>query len=352
MGDTANDILAVLLSNIPEEYDKNEGYFVYDLLKSVSIVLEDVGVKIGNAETLIDVDNLTGSLLEKFVSQRKGIERTKATYSIGTVTATGNGSIEIGDIFETKNGVQFQASERKEIINSGDVKVICLTAGSIGNVPANQIIQIPVTLSGITAVTNAKPTSGGYEAETDDSLRDRYYIATKTPPTSGNVYHYLQWAQEVSGVGDAKVFPLERGNNTVEVVIINQEKQPADTELVQKVQTYIDPNSEGLGNGAAPIGAKCYVVAATGLTINVSVKVTIMPSADRSVVTQLIKDNITNYLKTIAFESDYVSYARIGEAILGTEGVDDYTNLTINSGTTNIEVTAKQVAILGGVTLV
>ena len=147
------------------------------------------------------------------------------------------------------------------------------------------------------------------------------------------------------------MFPLARGNNTVEVVIIDQKKQPADSELVQKVQTHIDPNSEGLGNGAAPIGAKCYVAAATGLSINVSARVTVSLSADRETVIQNIKDNITEYLESIAFVNDFVSFARIGEAIIGTEGVEDYTNLTVNGGTSNVEVTDKQVAILGGVTI-
>ena len=27
------------------------------------------------------------------------------------------------------------------------------------------------------------------------------------PATSGNVYHYMQWAREVAGVGDSKIFP-------------------------------------------------------------------------------------------------------------------------------------------------
>lgn len=351
MADTVNDVLTVLLNKIPNEYDKSEGYFVHDLLKSVSIVLERVGVKIGEVEALIDVEKLTGELLEKFVSQRKGIERTKATYSTGAVTVTGNGLIEIGDIFETKNGVQFQAAENKEIISSGEVKVICLVPGSQGNIPANQIIQIPVTLAGITAVTNANPTAGGYEAETDKSLRERYYIATKTPPTSGNVYHYLQWAKEIPGVGDAKVFPLARGANTVEVVIIDQKKQPGAPELVKKVQDYIDPDSKGLGSGAAPIGAKCYIIPAEGLTLKVAARVTLTAGADKAVVTQKIKDNINNYLESIAFTTNYVSFAKIGESIINTEGVKDYESLTVNGATSNISTKDKQVAILGGVTI-
>ncbi|SMG58188.1 Uncharacterized phage protein gp47/JayE [Paenibacillus aquistagni] len=346
-----DDMLAFLLSNVSDEYDKSEGYLVYDLLKSVAMLLTEQNAKIENVEQLINVDNLSGSLLEAFVSQRKGIVRTQATYAKGQLFALGNGEISKGDLFETKNGVQFEALETVAITGNGTVNIKSVKAGAIGNVPANQVTQMPVTISGITSVTNPNPITGGYEAESDESLRERYYIAIRTPPTSGNIYHYLQWAKEVSGVGDAKVFPVARGENTVEVVIIDQNKLPAPAELVQRVQEHIDPNSEGLGNGQAPIGAKCFVVAAEGLELKIDVVVTPESGYELDTVLENIKASITSYLKEIAFKVNYVSYAKIGEAIINAAGVEDYSGLTVNGGIANVQVGEKQVAILGGVTL-
>ena len=40
-------------------------------------------------------------------------------------------------------------------------------------------------------------------------------VVLRTPATSGNVYHYVQWALEVAGVGHVKVFPRVQGVNTV-----------------------------------------------------------------------------------------------------------------------------------------
>lgn len=346
-----SEIRETLLSNVSDEFDKNEGYLIYDILNAVSFVFEELGIKQDKIESMLNIENLSGDELERFIYQRKGIERTAATYAKGVVTVEGQGLIEVGDLFETEHAIQFRATEQTEVNGSADVPVQCTVVGSAGNVPASQITMIPVTLSGITAVTNSSPTSGGYEAESDESLLNRYYILTKTPPTSGNIYHYQQWALSVSGVGAAKIFPLERGINTVEVVIIDQDKKPAAPELVQRVQEYIDPNSEGLGKGEAPIGAKCFITAATPLELTIAVKVTKTSSVLEETVKANIEKSINSYLKDIAFESNYVSYAKIGEAIISAEGVEDYTNLTVNGGTANVNVGTKEVAILGGVTI-
>jgi len=347
-----DEIFKRLLDGISDQYDKTEGYLIYDMLKSVAIIMFGQAGRLDEIEALLDVDNLKGPLLEMFVKQRKGIIRNPATFAKGVLQVTGNGVVNAGDLFETDAGIQFEAVESKSITDVGMISIRAVKAGTTGNVPAQMIKQMPVTLPGITAVTNPEPTTDGYEAETDDSLRERYYIAVRTPPTSGNIYHYLQWAKEVTGVGAAKIFPLERGENTVEVVIIDQEKQPASESLVKKVQDHIDPGSEGLGNGEAPIGAKCYVISATGLPINVKASVSRSTGYTVEQVKANIEQSILNYLKSIAFMQNYVSYARVGEAILNSEGVEDYSDLLINDKAENPQIGTKEVAILGEMTIV
>lgn len=351
MAESADDLLQQLLAHISDTYDKTPGYITYDMLMSVALVLSGQLDRLDGIEKLLDVDNLTGALLEAFVQQRKGIVRTPATKSRGTLLVSGNGVVTIGDIFESPAGVQFTATETKNISGSGQVSITAMQAGVVGNVPAGQITQMPVTISGITAVTNPLPTHDGYEAETDDNLRSRYYVAVRTPPTSANVFHYLQWAGEVSGVGAAKIFPVERGPNTVEVVIIDQDRLPPSIALVEAVQEYIDPGSEGLGHGVAPIGAQCYVLGATPLLLNVSVTIQTISSYTEVEVLTNIEDSIRDYLKSIAFLQNYASHARIGEAILNSEGVGDYSGLLINGLAENPQIGAKEVAVLGGVTL-
>ena len=169
----------------------------------------------------------------------------------------------------------------------------------------------------------------------------------QTPPTSGNQYHYRSWALEVSGVGGVQVYPLGHGANTVDVVIIDTEGKPASEPLVQAVQEHIDPGSKGIGEGEAPVGAYCYVSAATALELDLSLTVTAMAGSEEEQVTEGIKAAVTAYLKGIAFAQDYVSYAQIAAAILDAPGVQDFENLTVNGGTGNVPVAARQVAVLG-----
>ena len=166
---------------------------------------------------------------------------------------------------------------------------------------------------------------------------------------------------EVSGVGGVQLYPLDQGANTVGVVLVDQFGKPASAELVEQVQEHIDPGSQGIGEGEAPIGAYCYVSPASSLTVNLSLTVSALSGADQETVTAAIEAAVADYLKDVTLEAytpaisgehGYrVSYARIGSAILDTEGVEDYENLTVNGGTGNLSIPAKYAGVLGEVTV-
>lgn len=341
-----------MLSEVSNDYDKTDGFFIYDALKPTAIELERLYITLDQLINKLDIENLNGVELDLYVFQRTGVERRKATHAVGLVTVQGEGVVNEGDLFETTVGVQFRAIETKQINGTGTISVKAVLEGTEGNVPANQIISMPVTLNGIIIVTNTNRTIDGYNEESDKELRQRYYERVRTPATSANIYHYRNWAKEVQGVGDAKVFPLWNGDNTVKVVIIDVNKQPTSRSLVDDVQNYIDPGITGSGNGVAPIGAFCTVESATTLDINLSFSVTLDEAYTQQQMIDNVKINVTNYLKTIAFTQDYVSYARLGSIILNSEGVSDYSNLKVNSGVTNVSVQDSQIAVLGGVIIV
>lgn len=341
-----------LLSGISDDYEKVPGSFIYILTRPTAKQLVDIDNKIETINTKLNIENLNGMELATRVNDRTGLTKKLATYSIGILQALGNGTININDLFETNAGIQFVSIETVTIIGSGFVKVRCTQAGTIGNVPANQIVHIPITINGITAVTNLEPTKDGFEEESDDDLLARYYERIRTPATSGNKAHYINWAKEVTGVGEARCFPLWNGDNTVKVVIIDANRQPASIDIVEDVQEYIDPNITGLGDGVAPLGAFCTVVSARGKSITLSfVAVKDAGFSDDEII-QNVSANMIQYLKSIAFKEAYVSYAQIGSIILMSEGIKDYSDLLVNGDNGNIELQVDEVAILGGVTIV
>lgn len=348
---SARQILNQMLEHVSDDYDKSDGSFIYNALMPVAEQLVKVDSDINNAIEKMNISNLVGDELARRVRERTGIERRQATRAKGEVTLTGTGVVNVGDLFETSNGTQFRATETKTITNTGKVSIESVIAGSSGNVPANAITLFPVTLGGFTAVINENPTFDGFNEESDESLLQRYFDRIKTPATSGNLNHYIQWAQEIEGVGGVRVQPLWDGDNTVRLIIIDADKQPASTELVATVQQYIDPNSSGSGKGVAPIGARCTAISATSRNINVSANITLGDDYTLQQVKDAFENALKQYLADIAFEEDIVSYARIGSILLATNGVVDYTNLTVNNGTANIPVLEIEVAVVGVINL-
>lgn len=236
--------------------------------------------------------------------------------------------------------------ETKNIVDIGTINIQSVLSGKIGNVPANSIKKIPITLQGINNCFNENETEGGYDEEIDNDLKQRYFERLREPATSGNIYHYKRWAKEVEGVGEARVIPLWNGHTTVKVIIINSDREPADENLVEKVQLYIDPNITGEGRGEAPIGAFCTVVSAKPKNVTISVKAIFSKNFDKEQIKKKVIENIKLYLKEIAFIKDILSYAIIGSKILDIEGVIDYSDLKINNQTSNIECEQDEVFLL------
>lgn len=346
-----SEILDALLAAVPDSYQKTVGFPTYDFLAAAALRLAETEGHLEDVKSKLDPENLHGAELDAYIEPRSGQARNPATYALGVLQVTGTGTITEGDLFESGGGIQFSATETVTISGSGTVHVQCVQPGSVGNLPAGSITMMPVQIAGIVSVSNSDTTHDGYDEETDEAYYKRFLLRIQTPPTCGNVYHYMEWALEVSGVGAVQVYPLGHGANSVDVVIVDTGGVPASSTLVSAVQSHIDPDSSGLGNGEAPIGAYCYVSAATAVSLALSVKITAQQGAVQSSVTQAIKDAVEAYLKSIAFRKSYVSVAQISAAILSAEGVLDYENLLVNSGTANIAIGDREVAVLGEVTV-
>lgn len=348
---SASEILDEMLGNMPESYQKTIGFPTYDLLAAVSLRMEGTDTAIDEARQQLDPENLHDSALDRYIYPRSGLERKAATFAHGSLTVTGTGTVEQGTLFESAGGVQFAAAETVAIDGTGEVPVTCCADGTAGNLPAHSVTQMPVTVQGIASCDNPEPIGGGYAEESDSEYYARYLVVLRTPATSGNVYHYVQWALEVAGVGHVKVFPRVQGVNTVDVVIADNAGQPASPALVKSVQDYIDPDSEGAGRGQAPIGAQCFVTAATGKAITVSCTVSKSNTADEENVTAAIKSAVADYLASTVFAQSYVSYGQIAAAILSADGVVDFEGLAVGGGTSNIAVGERECPVLGEVTI-
>jgi uncharacterized phage protein gp47/JayE len=139
-------------------------------------------------------------------------------------------------------------------------------AGEAGNVGATAI-TVPSTPSPGVTVTNADPTTGGTEPESDEALRERV-LGAYTGQGAGNRRDYQRWTGAWAGVGRVTVIPLWNGPGTVKVIVTTASGDPLTPEAVAAIQADLDPNP-GMADGQAPVGAHVTVTTAIARAIDI-----------------------------------------------------------------------------------
>lgn len=330
------EILQEMINNSKAKTGLFEGTFQYDSLASNSIELAKVEVEIEQVDKMGFVETTWGEHLTK-KTKEFGVIRKLATNATGVLTVNGNGHIYKGSLFSTKSGIQFKSLEDVDVNNTADIKIEAVLAGKNGNVNPNTINIIPMSIAGINSVINKSATTGGYDEETDDELRKRYYFKVRNIITSGNKNHYEYWAREVDGVGSARCIPTWNGPGTVKVVIIDSNLGVADEQLIKKVREHILESCS--------FEADLTVTSATIVPINI--KATIIGAKN----VEDFKSKVNEYFKSIGFDKGYVSYPLVGKLLLECNGIKDYTKLTVNDNTQSIPLKEEELPALGEVVL-
>ena len=344
--ETVDETHQRILSNIDNEYDKSTGSFVYDTTRTVSIEFENVDRKIEEAEAKLNIENLTGDELTQVVNERTGRKRKSASFAASIVHITGQPNARINKGDQVSNGnVTYSFIETTTLDANGQQTVLvqCDEAGKIGNTLPNSIVYFPVTLSGLTSVTNLEAVTNGYDEESDASLLERYFEYLQLPATSGNPAHYRVWSLEVNGVGDAKVYPAWNGGGTVKVAIIDSNKRAASEGLISTVLNHIEE--------VRPIGATVTVVSGKEKSINISANLVLANGHTISAAQSAYEESLVQHFANLAYKETYVSHAKVGNLLLDIPGVVDYSNLLINGGMANILLEEEEIPVLGTVSL-
>lgn len=341
-----------MLSKVPEDISTMEGDFFWDITRPVAEeIAQYTQLKLQHNISLPFVKYNYGEYLD-LKGEEEGVFRKPATYSTGNVKIKGRAGtiIEKGKIVGTtstdeKESIEYEFLETKTLDDTGIVyaKVQCLKEGVVGNVLKGNINVLITPVNGVESAVNEEDFKDGMNIESDDDYRERILEKKRTPITSGNKYHYKNWAKEVTGVGDAKVFPLWNGNGTVKVIIVDANKHSASEELVTEVFNHIEDNR--------PIGAAVTVVSAAEKPVNITGKVVLADGFNIGQIHEEFKKLIDQSLKEISFKLTYISIAKIGNLLLNTPGVLDYTDLKINNSTANIGLQDEEIPVLGTVEL-
>lgn len=349
-----NDILERLKGAIITKESLIEGTFTATNLRAVAQEFNLAYAHMDYIQGNYALSSAQGAFLDARAMDY-GIDRRGATAATGEVTVYGKDGVQVasGSIFAGLS--QRYVAVSSGVISGGEarVKVKAVEPGVAGNAPIGSVSHMENAPEGVTAVSNTAEILGGSDLESDEMLRARIFEKIRKPATSGNVYHYEQWATSVPGVGRVKVFPLWKGPGTVKASILGADGHKATEELIDRVQRYIDPTG-GRGEGQAPVGAIVTVATATEVPLNISAEVEYSGGGSEETARKEVLKALKDYLINTAYDgkTKRISPAQVGYVMMGTFGVVNYHDLKLNgSASSDVVIGDEDVATLGTLTL-
>lgn len=330
-----------ILDSMTNDIDKREGSFVSNMISPVGVEFAKYYIELDNILSIMFLEDATNEYLDKKVYDF-GIERKMGTVARGVIKITGENGVHIPQNSEviSQSGLSFFTLE-DAWINEG-VALVEVEASDVGteyNIIQNSIDKFVININGVKSVTNEKEFKEGTNVETDEELRERFFEVIRRPATSGNIYHYEQWAKEIDGINQARVKPLWNGNGTVKVIVSNDDSIVSE-EIISKCQEYI--------NTVKPIGADVTVITPTSLDINVTANIYIENGYDATKAKLDFEENLKKYLSSC---NDTVVYTRVASCLGSVEGIKDYSELKLNGATSNISFDDEKLPKIKTITL-
>ena len=316
------------------EIDHREGSYANTLVSVAAYQLYKLYQLFPSMLSMVFPDENAGEYIDKNAAQL-GMTRAPGKKASTTIRFTGTDGTVIPAgtaLYAPESGLQYLTTG-EAVIAGGTAETTAEAAevGSDYNLPAGYVTSMYINVAGVVTVTNATAATGGVDEESDAALYARYHDRRTLPITSGNKNHYIMWATETAGVGYASCVPLWNGNGTVKVVIAGEDRGPVD---------------EG------PIGATVTVVSVREREIPLTAKVTLMPGHTTEQVGDQVEAAVNELLKKRTFgEAATIPYSRFLACLLQCPGVADYSELTVDGGTTAVTLDAEDAAVVGTITI-
>ena len=351
---TYERLLEEVLDGAPEGIDTRPGSIFYDAVSGILIKLAKFYTDLDTVIYLTQLMTTGGEYLDLKASEY-GITRLPATKAEYAFNYEGT---------EPDAGERFFAEERYFTLckDNGRIYLKADEAGTAANNIYSGTAAISVNnINGLTAASFGEIENYGTDDEDDDSLRERVRGKLAGSAQNGNKQHYKTWCESVEGIGRARITPLWNGPNTVKATLITPLGRAPSAAVVAEVQEYVDPAEkgytavvngktyivgDGLGEGAANMGAHFTATAAETVDISLTVNVELAKTAARSSVEDEIKSAVENYFKTLALEAEENTVVRItaiGAIISSIDSVLDYNGLTLNGIADNIIIDESSV---------
>lgn len=353
---SVDDLHQVMKGVLPADLDMSEGNHAWNLTRPTAIIASELREFI-----LPEVIKLAfpewsyGQFLDGHAKARS-ITRRAATAASGEITITGEANLTIpaGSLFSTASvndepSVDYKTMAEVKIPESGSViaAVECTQTGTVGNTTENTVVLVASKLTGITAVTNEDPITGGTEEEGDESLINRIMEYDKSQGDNyvGSVADYKRWATSVPGVGEATIISAQDDSGLVTIILTDANGEAATEQLCNSVYNYI-MRPDDHGERLAPVNALLSVVPPSTMAIIIKATVELDSDATVESVKAAFMQKLAAYLP-LAMDEQEIKYTKIAAALSAAAGVNDFTDLQIGLkgeayGTANIPITTTQ----------
>lgn len=391
---TYDVILERMLDRVSDKFDKREGSVIFDTHSPTAIELQILYFELERILQEAYGDTASREFLILRCKER-GITPYEATNAIlkGEFTPT---SIDvIGKRFNI-GSLNYVVTEQ---ISDGVYRVQCEDTGVIGNQYLDTMIPIEY-IEGLETAELTEVLIPGEDEEDTEDLRQRYFDSFEEKAFGGNVQDYLEKTNAIPGVGNTKVTRIWNGDirpadmiptdsvkvwyegiittlddevarwlssvytaalekklttgGTVLLTILDSEYGVPTEELIQTVQTTIDPNENaGEGAGLAPIGHVVMVKGADPVIITVNTTIAFDTGYGWNNLQSSIDAAISDYLlelrKSWADSNNLIiRISQIETRLLGIGGIVDIDNTQINGSMDNLTLSTYEVPVYGG----
>ena len=348
------DLIKSMLTLVPDDVDKRVGSIMYNTLSPTAYFLARQNYMLGFLMGLqLFADTATGDWLDR-VTNDFGINRELATQALRQINTfdTDNNpyDVPIGTRFAIDE-VTFTLTEK---IGTGQYQALCDQYGTIGNWPRETLLPVD-NIGGNFGYAQlvSDPLIPARDDETDDSLRERFYLYVRAKPYGGNKADYKLKVMEIAGVGDVAVFGAPvMGPGQVGIIITDDLGGPAGEELIERVKDVVKEE----GDGIAPIGHKPSVKTVTERNIDVTATLKLRDGAQFELIKPKVEAALKTYIEETDFEEDTIYYSKVIAAILDADlSIRDATDVTLDGTTSNVTLYKTfdlfQVPRVGTVTL-
>jgi len=250
------------LENINLDIYKGEGSFLNNMVSGNNLELSKIYLELSKMHKMAFIQDTYNQFLDKRVNEF-GVYRKLGTESNGEVEFIGEKGTVInnGTVISYRDLLFVVIKDVTIGSEEGDNSPVqALEVGKKYNLPTNCEFKLVDNISGVTKITNTRSFEGGTDIETDEELKERFYKIQRNQATSGNKAHYEEWALEVEGVYNVKVYPRWDGPGTVKVLIFGENNQAVDSEVIERCKEHIEEEM--------PIGSTLTVATPSPLKCN------------------------------------------------------------------------------------